>query len=70
MDHWLVPLPSFCPGFGTFPGSQWSTRQSGPLARTFSWLLTQFPHFPGELVVHSTEWTTSSHYTTSCETLA
>ena len=35
------------PVLGGFLGSQWSTRQSGPLARGFSWLLPCFRHFPG-----------------------
>ena len=60
VDHWLVPFPSFCPGFRTFPGSQWSTRRSGPLAHDFSGLLTLFQPFHEELVVHSLKWTTSS----------
>ena len=33
---------------------------SGPLARDFSWFLPCFRPFPGELVVHSTEWTTGA----------
>ena len=60
VDHWLTAFPGFWPVFDTFPGSQWSTLRSGPLAHGFSWLLTHFRHFLGQLVAHSTEWTTGS----------
>ena len=58
--HWLL---AFAPIWASFPGfrqSQWSTLQSGPLALSFCPDLGQFPWFPAELVVHSTEWTTGS----------
>ena len=43
------------------PVSASSLGASGPLAHTFSGLLTQFRPPPRELVVHSTEWTTGSN---------
>ena len=56
-----------CDFFGAFDlvaalvqGSQWSTLQSGPLAHTFSGLLSRFPPLLKELVVHSPVWTTGS----------
>ena len=43
-----------------FEARQWSTRPSGPLAPAFSDFLGAGGYFLGELVVHSTEWTTGS----------
>ena len=70
VDHWLAPFPGFRPGFRPLTGSRLfrafvpvsatSRGASGPLARTFSRLLTRFRPSPGQLVVHSTEWTTGS----------
>ena len=41
--------------------SQWSTLESGPLAHAKSGLFPGFPAKAKEPVVHSGEWTTSSH---------
>ena len=59
--HWLAAFKAFDPVSALFPGSQWSTLKSGPLAHGFSGLLARFLPFSEELVVHSFEWTTSSH---------
>ena len=58
--HWLPAFAPVCAFFPGFQPSQWSTRQSGPLAFGFCPVLRPFPQFPAELVVHSAEWTTSS----------
>ena len=52
VDHWLASFCGKSPEFCLFPGSQWTTLQSGPLARFISGLLPDFCHFPGS------QWTT------------
>ena len=60
----VVHSPKWSTGSRLFPAfdpvSASSLGASGPLAPTFSGLLTQFRPPPRELVVHSTEWSTGS----------
>ena len=60
VDHWLQLFLPFWGLEATFEARQWSTRPSGPLAPAFSAFLGARGRFRGALVVHSTEWTTSS----------
>ena len=60
VDHWLQLFLPFWGLEATFEARQWSTRPSGPLAPAFSAFLGAGGYFQGALVVHSTEWTTSS----------
>ena len=50
----------FLPFFPGFLSSQWSTLQSGPLARDFRLVSDPFYRVLNQPVVHSKEWTTSS----------
>ena len=50
----------FLPFFRPNQRSQWSTLESGPLARTNSGILPYFQAKSEEPVVHSGEWTTGA----------